>query len=56
MEEGAERMTEDTKLILEEIEKLKTDVREIQLTLENETNKSISIIAENLMKSLSRNS
>lgn len=39
-------MTEETKLILEEIRGLKRDVKEIQLTLENETNKKISIIAE----------
>lgn len=33
-------MTDDAKLILEEIQKLKADVREIQLTLENETKKN----------------
>ena len=39
-------MTEETKLILDELRSLKTDVREIQLTLENETNRNIKIIAE----------
>lgn len=39
-------MTDDAKLILDEIQKLKADVREIQLTLENETNRNIRIIAE----------
>ena len=37
---------EDTKLILEEIQKLKEDVRSIRLTLENETNRNIRLIAE----------
>ena len=39
-------MTEDTKIILDEIQKLKSDIKEIQLTLENETNRNIRIIAE----------
>lgn len=39
-------MTEETKLILDELKALKADVREIQLTLENETNRNIKIIAE----------
>ena len=39
-------MTEETKLILDEIKSLKRDVRQIQLTLENETNRNINIIAE----------
>lgn len=39
-------MNEDTKLILDELKRLKDDVREIQLTLENETNRNIRIIAE----------
>ena len=44
-------MTEETKMILEEIKKLNDKVTDIQLTLENETNKNIKIIAvENLMK------
>ena len=43
-------MTEETKLILDEIQKLKEDIKEIQLTLENETNRNIRLIAENLQK------
>ena len=39
-------MNDDTKLILDELKRLKDDVREIQLTLENETNRNIRIIAE----------
>lgn len=39
-------MTEETKMILEEIKKLNDKVTDIQLTLENETNKNIKIIAE----------
>ncbi len=39
-------MTEETKLILDEIQKLKADIKEIQLTLENETNRNIRLIAE----------
>ncbi len=39
-------MSEDAKTILKEIEELKRSVREIQLTLENETNRNIKIIAE----------
>lgn len=39
-------MTDETKLILDEIQKLKGDVKEIQLTLENETNRNIRVIAE----------
>ena len=39
-------MTDETKIILDEIQKLKDDVKEIQLTLENETNKNIRLIAE----------
>ncbi len=39
-------MTEETKLILDEIQKLKADIEEIQLTLENETNRNIRLIAE----------
>ena len=39
-------MTDDAKMILDEIERLKRDVREIQLTLENETNRNIKLIAE----------
>ena len=39
-------MTDETKIILDEILKLKDDAKEIQLTLENETNKNIRLIAE----------
>lgn len=39
-------MSDETKLILEEIKELKRDIREIQMTLENETNRNIKIIAE----------
>lgn len=39
-------MTEETKMILEEIKKLNDKVTDIQLTLENETNRNIKIIAE----------
>lgn len=39
-------MTEETKSILEELKKLNDKVTDIQLTLENETNKNIKIIAE----------
>lgn len=39
-------MTEETKMILDELRKLNEKVTDIQLTLENETNKNIKIIAE----------
>lgn len=39
-------MSDETKLILDEIAGLKREVREIQLTLENETNRNIRLIAE----------
>lgn len=39
-------MAEETKLILDELGELKTEVKSIQLTLENETNRNIKIIAE----------
>ena len=39
-------MTEETKMIFEELKKLNDKVTDIQLTLENETNKNIKIIAE----------
>lgn len=39
-------MTDDTKLILNEIAGIKREVRELQLTLENETNRNIQLIAE----------
>ena len=40
-------MSEETKMILEEIAKLNAKITDIQLTLENETNRNIKIIAEN---------
>lgn len=39
-------MSEETKMILEEIAKLNAKITDIQLTLENETNRNIKIIAE----------
>lgn len=39
-------MTEETKMILEKLEKMNTKITDIQLTLENETNRNIKIIAE----------
>ena len=39
-------MSEETKRIIEEINELKQDVKDIQMTLENETNRNIRIIAE----------
>lgn len=39
-------MSDDAKLIMGEISRLKQDVKEIQLTLENETNRKIQLIAE----------
>ena len=39
-------MTDETKMILDELRKLNDKVTDIQLTLENETNKNIKIIAE----------
>lgn len=39
-------MSTDTTTILNEIEKLRAEVKEIQLTLENETNRKIQFIAE----------
>lgn len=39
-------MTDETKLIMDAIKELKKDVKSIQLTLENETNRNIKLIAE----------
>ena len=39
-------MSEEAKRIIEEIDELKQAVKEIQMTLENETNRNIRIIAE----------
>lgn len=39
-------MTEETKMIMDELEKMNARITDIQLTLENETNRNIKIIAE----------
>ncbi|WP_425755231.1 hypothetical protein ACPW7J_10785 [Ihubacter sp. rT4E-8] len=39
-------MSEETRLIMEKLEKLDAKITSIQLTLENETNRNIQIIAE----------
>ena len=39
-------MPEETKMILEELRKINDKITDIQLTLENETNRNIQIIAE----------
>lgn len=39
-------MTEETKAIMEELKKLNDKLTDVQLTLENETNRNIKIIAE----------
>lgn len=39
-------MTEETKMIMDEFAKLNAKITDIQLTLENVTNKNIQIIAE----------
>ncbi len=39
-------MTEETKMILDRLEKMDAKITDIQLTLENETNRNIEIIAE----------
>lgn len=39
-------MTEETKEIMEELKKLNDKLTDVQLTLENETNRNIKIIAE----------
>ncbi len=39
-------MTEETRMILDKLGKLENKITDIQLTLENETNKNIQIIAE----------
>lgn len=39
-------MTEETKMILEQLEKMDDKITDIQLTLENETNRNIKLIAE----------
>ena len=39
-------MTEEAKIILDELETMKRDIREMYLTIENETNRKIKMIAE----------
>lgn len=39
-------MTEETKAIMEELKKLNDKLTDVQMTLENETNRNIKIIAE----------
>lgn len=39
-------MTEETKMILEELKKMNAKIAEVQLTLENETNRNIKLIEE----------
>ena len=39
-------MTDETKMIMDAIGELKREIKSIQLTLENETNRNIKIIAE----------
>lgn len=39
-------MSEEAKIIMEELKKLSNKITDIQLTLENETNRNIQIIAE----------
>ena len=39
-------MTEETQTIMDELKKLNDKITDIQLTLENETNRNIKIIAE----------
>ncbi len=39
-------MTEDMKMILDRLDKMDAKITDIQLTLENETNRNIRIIAE----------
>ena len=39
-------MSNETKLILEKLESMDAKIKDLQLTLENETNRNIKIIAE----------
>lgn len=39
-------MTDETKMILEKLSEMDRKITDIQLTLENETNRNIKIIAE----------
>ena len=39
-------MTDETKMIMDAMGELKREIKSIQLTLENETNRNIKLIAE----------
>lgn len=39
-------MSEEMKMIMEKLNEMSKDIKDIQLTLENETNRNIRIIAE----------
>ena len=39
-------MTDDTKMILDQMQEMRKEITSLKLTLENETNKNIHIIAE----------
>ena len=41
-------MTEEIKMIIEKLEKMDNKITDIQLTIENETNRNIKIIAEGI--------
>lgn len=43
---GGIDMTEETQMIMDELTQIKAKITDIQLTLENETNRNIKIIAE----------
>ena len=43
---GGWNMTEETKMILAKLSEMDNKITDIQLTLENETNRNIKIIAE----------
>ena len=42
-------MNEESKAILQKLEEIDKKIRDIQLTLENETNRNIKLIAEGYM-------
>lgn len=42
-------MTEDTKIILDRLDKMDAKITDIQLTLENETNRNIELIAKGIL-------
>ena len=45
-------MTEETKMILEEIKKVNDKVTDIQLTLENETNRNLLLLSSCVARSI----